>query len=75
MNHQTKSPTKRKVFLENPYDLETVFESLSISTDHDKELIFMDRLIANLRLNPSADLPTLCYNILREQGILNLEKP
>lgn len=75
MNNQTKTPPRQKVFLENPYDLETVFESLSVSTDHDKELIFMDRLIANLRQTPNADLTDLCYNILREQGIIKLEKP
>ena len=75
MNNQTKTPPRQKVFLENPYDLETVFESLSVSTDYDKELIFMDRLIANLRQDPTADLTNLCYDILREQEIIKLEKP
>ncbi len=73
MNSQTKSP-RPKVFLENPYDLETVFESLSIASNHDKELIYMDRLLATIRLDPTGDLTTINYNILRELGILKLEK-
>lgn len=73
MSSKTKPP-RQKVFLENPYDLETLFESLSISTDHEKELLFMDRLIANLRQNPKAELSDLCYDILRQMNILKLEK-
>lgn len=69
-SNTTKQESRRKVFLENPYDLETVFESLSIASDHDKELIYMDRLLATLRLDPYIELTTLNYNILQDLGML-----
>jgi len=65
---------ENKVFLENPYDIETVFESLSLAADHEKELEYMDRLIATVRLDPCGDLTNINYNILRNMGILKLEK-
>ena len=73
MTQQIKK-SKTKIFLENPYDLETVFESLSIASHHDKELIYMDRLLAMIRSDPTADLTTINYNILRDLDILKLEK-
>jgi hypothetical protein len=63
----------QRIFLESPYDLETLFESLSIASTHDKELLYMDRLVALLRLDPTADLTTLNYKILRDLKILELE--
>lgn len=72
---QTEGSSPKRVFLESPYDIETVFESLSIASRHDKELVYMDRLIAHLRLDPIGDLTEINYNILRELGILKLEKP
>ena len=65
---------KRVVFLENPFDIETVFESLSVATDHEKELLFMDRLLAIIRLDSTVDITTACYNILRELNILTLKR-
>lgn len=64
-------PQKRKqVFLENPYDIETVFESLSIASDNNKELVYMDKFIASIRSNPLIELADLNYNILKELNIL-----
>jgi len=40
--HKQKGRSKSRVFCENPYDLETYFESLSIASNYDKELIFVD---------------------------------
>lgn len=65
---------ERRIFLENPYDIETVFESLSVAADHDKELEYMDKLLATIRLDPKGDLTNINYNILRDLGILKLEK-
>lgn len=71
----SKATTQPKpIFLENPYDIETLFESLSIASSNDKELLYMDRLVAHLRLDPLADLTTINYNILRELEVLKLEK-
>ncbi len=66
-----KIETPKRVFLENPYDLETVFESLNIASDHDKELLYMDRLIAILRLDPTIDLTELNFKILSSLNIID----
>jgi hypothetical protein len=67
-----KKPKKHKVFRENPYELETMFESLSIASYNDKELIFMDRLISELRLNPTSDLTDISYKILQELNLIKI---
>lgn len=64
-----------KVLYENPYDIETLFESLTIASSKDKELLYMDKLIATLRLDPEGDITNINYNILRDLGLLKLEKP
>lgn len=73
MDTQKQKAKPHRVFLENPYDLETMFESLAIASKHDKELIFVDRLISLLRLNPEADLTTLSFKILKDMNIVKLE--
>jgi hypothetical protein len=72
-NVMQKQKTKPRVFYENPYDLETLFESLSIASEHDKELIFVDRLISLLRLDPEVDLTTLNFKILKDLNLVTLE--
>lgn len=73
---QEKSIKKKvkatRIFRENPYDLETIFETLSIASRHDKELIYIDRLIAELRLNPEGDLTNINYRILLDLGLIKL---
>lgn len=66
-------PTKkeRTVFLENPYDIETLFETLSIAYEQEKELLYMDRLIATIRLDPEGDLTDINYNILKDLKLIN----
>ncbi len=74
MSKKTKQRvTPTKVLYENPYDLENVFESLSIASRHDKELLYMDRLIATLRLDPLGDITNINYNILRDLELLKLQ--
>ncbi len=73
---QEKSIKKRvkatRVFRENPYDLETIFESMSIASNNDKELIYVDRLITELRLNPDGDLTSINYRILNDLNLIKL---
>lgn len=64
----------KKVFLENPYDLETILESMSIASDSDKTLLFLDKLIATIRLDPLVEISTLSYKILQELSIMKLQK-
>jgi hypothetical protein len=67
-----KKVKKTRVFYENPYELETMFESLSVASYNDKELIFMDRFISELRSNPSADLTAISYRILRDLNLIKI---
>lgn len=59
-------PSRKQIFNENPLDIETVFESLSVASDNDLELIYMDSLIYNIRNNPEGDLTDISYQILKE---------
>lgn len=68
---QKKNSTKSKVFCENPYDLETLFESLSISSDRNKELLFIDKFIAYLRLDPQVDITEISFKILKDLDLIN----
>lgn len=64
---QSKSGSEEQVvFKENPYDVETIFESLSVASDHDMELLYMDRLINSLRINPECDVTHISYLILKD---------
>ena len=66
---QKKNETnERQVFFENPYDIETVFESLSAASDSNMELLYMDRLIYVLRSDPECDITDVSYKILKELG-------
>ena len=67
-----KKVKKTRVFYENPYELETMFESLSVASYNDKELIFMDRFISELRSNPSSDLTAISYRILRDLNLIKI---
>jgi hypothetical protein len=75
MNNQKEKqkPSPSRIFYENPYDLETLFEALAVASEKDKELIFVDRLITFLRLDPQADITHLSFSILRDLEIVKLE--
>jgi hypothetical protein len=68
---QKHSPSR--IFYENPYDLETLFEALSTASEKNKELIFVDQLITLLRLDPQADITNISFSILRDLEIIKLE--
>lgn len=69
-----KKKTHSQVFMENPYDIETVFESLSIASHNDKEFIYVDRLISYIRMNPDEDLTNINFRILEELELLKQPK-
>lgn len=66
---KTDKPEKL-VFLENPYDVEVVFESLSVASDADMELIFMDMLINRLRDTKDCDITDISFRILQDLKLL-----
>ena len=67
------SAEKKEIFLENPYDVEAVFESLQIASAQGKELIYMDKLLATLRIDSEADIVNLNYRLLRDLKLLQFE--
>ena len=75
MNNQKEkhqnSPSR--IFYENPYDLETLFEALSAASEENKELIFVDRLVTFLRLDPQADITNISFKVLKDLEIMKLE--
>lgn len=74
MNEQIqRKKYKQKVYNENPYDLETFFESMSIASDNEKELLFVDRLISLLRSNPDQDLADLSFQTLRDLKLIDIK--
>jgi len=74
MKQQKKEKPHSRILLENPYDLETVLESITIASRNSKEILFMDKFIACIRLDPTIETTELSYNILRELELLKLEK-
>lgn len=67
-----KKVPKTRVLCENPYDIENIFEALSIASKNDKELIYIDRLIATLRLDPLGEITTINYRILKDLDLIKL---
>lgn len=67
-----KKAIPTRILYENPYDIETFFESFSIASNSEKELIYIDRLITALRLDPYGDLTSINYKILTDLGLIKL---
>jgi hypothetical protein len=72
-NKFAKKKERERVLIENPYDVESVFESLEIAGRYEKELIYMDRLIANLRIDSDCDLINLNFKILSDLGLITIK--
>lgn len=62
-----------KIFVENPFDLETTFEALTIASLNGQEFVFLDQFITELRDDPCQDLTKLNYRILQNLQLLTLE--
>ena len=60
----------KKIFSEKTADIETIFESLSVASSGDKELLYMDMLISHLRADSSSDLTETSFNILRKLKLI-----
>lgn len=74
MKQKKKEKTYSRVLSENPYDIETILESISIASISGKEIVFMDTLLFQLKKDPELDITELSYNILRDLNLLKLEK-
>jgi hypothetical protein len=62
-----------RFFLENPYDIQCVLDGLKIAKSKNKDIIYMDRLLATLRLDPEGDIVNIIYRILMDLNLLTLE--
>jgi transcription initiation factor TFIIIB Brf1 subunit/transcription initiation factor TFIIB len=70
MKQENKEKRVHRIFHENPYDIETFFEGLQLASKHNKELQYVDRFITHLRLDPTQEVTTITFNILRDFGIV-----
>ena len=68
-----KEKYSSRIFYENPYDIETFFEGLSIAADHGKELQYVDRLISIMRTELNEDVTTIVFNILKDFELVKFE--
>ena len=61
---------KKKIFSENIYDIETFFESLSIASTAEKELLYIDKFITLLREKPTENLNDICHSSLKQLNLI-----
>jgi hypothetical protein len=67
-------PTQRvQIFLENPYDVQCIVDCMKIAKTQNKDLVFLDKLLATLRLDPEGDIVNISYRILLDLQLLKLE--
>ncbi len=62
-----------RVFLENPYDIETIMDAMKIAAMENKELCFLDQLIGTLHLDPLGDTTDISHRILRKLQLMPTE--
>jgi hypothetical protein len=61
------------IFLENPYDVQCILDGLKIAQSKNKHLLYMDKLLATIRLDPEGDIVNISYRILLDLELLKLE--
>lgn len=67
-------PTQRvQIFVENPYDVQCVMDCMKIAKTQNKDLVFLDKLLATLRIDSEADIVNVSYRILMDLKLLKLE--
>ena len=73
MQSQRQTHSKLNIFLENPYDVQSILDSLEIAKTHNQEFIYIDRLLATLRFDPEGDIVNISYRILMDLNLIDLE--
>jgi hypothetical protein len=73
MEQKRKEKLHSRILLENPYDIETILESLHIASAAGKEIHFMDKIINQIRNEPKIDTTEMCYKVLKDLNLLKLE--
>lgn len=67
-------PSQRvQIFLENPYDVQCVMDCMKIAKAQNKELVYLDKLLATLRIDSEGDIINISYRILMDLKLLKLE--
>jgi hypothetical protein len=72
---EPKPKQPKSIFYENPYDVETFFEGLEIAAQNNKELHYVDRFIANLRIDPLQDTSDVVFKVLNRDLKLVVFEP
>jgi hypothetical protein len=70
-----KAKRSKSIFYENPYDVETFFEGLEIAAQNNKELHYVDRFIANLRIDPLQETSEVVFKVLNRDLKLVVFEP
>ena len=70
MEQKRKERLQSRILFENPYDIETVFESLSIASKAGKEIHFMDKFIDRLRNDSNSDITDVSCKILQDLNLI-----
>ena len=61
-----------RIFNEDPYDLETLVDSINVAAAEGKEYLFLDMLVSSLRKQPQEDITELSFNTLRHLKLITL---
>lgn len=72
-NKEAKEKYVKRIFYENPYDIEVFFEALAIASNHNKELQFIDRFVTHMRLDPNQEITNIVFNVLKDFEIIKYE--
>jgi hypothetical protein len=62
-----------QIFMENPYDVQCIMDCMRIAKTQNKDLVFLDKLVATLRLDSETDIVNASYRILLDLQLLKLE--
>ena len=73
MEQKRKEKLHSRILFENPYDIETVLESMRIASISSKEIHFMDNFINQIRSEPESDITKTCYEILTNLNLVKLK--
>lgn len=65
--------SETRVYMDNPYDLETFLEALKISRDQEKEMRFLDLALSYLRLDPTIELADASYTALTKLKLIETQ--
>lgn len=61
------------ILKENPYDIETLIETIDMAADFGLEFSVLDDIITHLRKNPSANISEICFKTLQDLNLMKMK--